>query len=216
MQLLEHLILGIIVSFIASIPVGPINVAVVQRTLNKGLRYGIMTGFGGALIEWMYCLMAILGLHLFFEDSGLLTGLQIASIPVLLGLGIYTLRKKETEQAIDSKALKEGYWGSWWSGFSLGMLNPMLIPFWLAISSYLKGAGFLEQTIESQVFAIGVFAGTLLLFYTVAVLSAKRNISLTQEMRLKINKVIGWIFMGMGGWQLVWFIIRQTGVSVHF
>ena len=46
---LEIVIKGMIIGIVASAPMGPVGVLCIQRTLNKGRAYGLVTGTGAAL-----------------------------------------------------------------------------------------------------------------------------------------------------------------------
>ena len=49
---------GLVIGISASIPLGPIGVLVVQRTLNKGHLSGFVSGLGAALSDTIYAVIA--------------------------------------------------------------------------------------------------------------------------------------------------------------
>jgi len=63
-------------------------------------------------------------------------------------------------------------------GVLLSVLNPMAIPFWLAMTAYLKAYGWvdLSNKLEVHAYLLGVSAGTLVLFMLLALL-ARRVVS---------------------------------------
>ena len=60
--LLDLTIKGLIVGMVASAPMGPVGVLCIQRTLNKGREYGLMTGLGAALSDILYALITGFGM----------------------------------------------------------------------------------------------------------------------------------------------------------
>ena len=44
--ILEIVVKGMIIGIVASAPMGPVGVLCIQRTLNKGRAYGLVTGTG--------------------------------------------------------------------------------------------------------------------------------------------------------------------------
>ena len=52
--LLEVIIKGVIIGIVASAPMGPVGVLCIQRTLNKGRAYGLVTGVGAAFSDILY------------------------------------------------------------------------------------------------------------------------------------------------------------------
>ena len=57
-NLIRALTEGISVGFIASIPLGPIGVLCIQRTLNNGRRSGFASGAGAASSDFVYAVVA--------------------------------------------------------------------------------------------------------------------------------------------------------------
>ena len=58
----EEIIKGIIVGLGASIPLGPIGILCIQRTLSKGRWSGFATGMGAAISDIIFSAIALLGL----------------------------------------------------------------------------------------------------------------------------------------------------------
>jgi len=52
------LIKGIIVGLLASIPLGPIGVLCIQRTINKGRLSGFLSGLGAATADTIFATIA--------------------------------------------------------------------------------------------------------------------------------------------------------------
>ena len=65
--ILDLTIKGLIVGMVASAPMGPVGVLCVQRTLNKGRIYGLVTGLGAAVSDFIYALITGLGMSFVVE-----------------------------------------------------------------------------------------------------------------------------------------------------
>ena len=61
-DLMELALKGILIGIIVSAPMGPVGVLTIQRTLNKGRWYGMITGCGAALSDIIYALITGLGM----------------------------------------------------------------------------------------------------------------------------------------------------------
>ena len=86
------IIKGLLVGIIASAPMGPVGILCIQRTLNKGRAYGIVTGAGAALSDIIYALMTGLGMSFvmdFIDQKENLFWLKLAGSLMLLVFGIY-------------------------------------------------------------------------------------------------------------------------------
>ena len=53
---------GLLVGIIASAPMGPVGILCIQRTMQKGRAYGIVTGAGASLSDIIYALMTGCGM----------------------------------------------------------------------------------------------------------------------------------------------------------
>ena len=63
----EIIVKGLIIGIVASAPMGPVGVLCVQRTLNKGRAYGLVTGAGAAFSDILYALLTGYGLSFLYD-----------------------------------------------------------------------------------------------------------------------------------------------------
>ncbi len=59
---IDLLFKGLVIGFSASVPLGPIGVVCIQRTINKGKTSGFVSGLGAAFSDALYAVIAGLGL----------------------------------------------------------------------------------------------------------------------------------------------------------
>ena len=57
--MIEIIIKGIIIGLFISIPLGPIGMLCIQRTLNRGRKYGIATGLGATTSDLIYTMITL-------------------------------------------------------------------------------------------------------------------------------------------------------------
>ncbi len=90
--MLEIIAKGMLIGLLVSLPMGPINMLAIQRTLNRGWWHGFVTGLGAMLSDLIYALITLVGLS-FVSD--LITqydqAIQVAGSVILFffGLGVY-------------------------------------------------------------------------------------------------------------------------------
>jgi len=53
---------GIIIGILASVPLGPVGVVCIQRTLNRGGLNGFASGMGSGFADTVFSIIAVLGL----------------------------------------------------------------------------------------------------------------------------------------------------------
>ena len=53
---------GFIIGATAAMPVGPIAILVIQKTMGKGRQAGFVTGLGASVVDTMYAIIALFAL----------------------------------------------------------------------------------------------------------------------------------------------------------
>ena len=89
------IIKGLLVGIIASAPMGPVGILCIQRTMQKGRAYGIVTGAGAALSDIIYALMTGLGMSVvmdFIDKEQNIFWLKLVGSVMLFIFGIYMFR----------------------------------------------------------------------------------------------------------------------------
>ncbi len=124
-----HYILdGVIIGFAASIPLGPIGVLCIQRTLNKGRLSGFVSGLGAAFSDTVYAIIAAYSLSFIvgFVESKLLW-IQIFGALVLIGLGLKIFYSNPAIQLRRQKNKSSNLLQDFFSTFFLTITNPLAI-----------------------------------------------------------------------------------------
>jgi threonine/homoserine/homoserine lactone efflux protein len=187
MILLKGLLLGLLIA----IPVGPIGVLCVQRTLNKGKLSGFISGLGAATADAFYGAVAAFGLIII---SGFLIKYQLIIRIIggifLVYIGIKSFYSKPKEIKPNEK-VNDNPATDYISTFFLTITNPTtVISFTLLFAGI--GLEFSNKSFNSSIFLVlGVFLGSalwwLILSFGVELIRSKvKNFSL--EM---VNKVAG-------------------------
>ncbi len=204
MLYVTHFLLGFVFSFIGSIPFGMINLTVVDTTIHKGLRAGIVLGLGAAIIEFFQAIIAVLFTQVFIDYPQIEEVIHWLAIPIFLGLAVYHYlqSKKESNHKSSEKSLPPFY-----KGLFISSLNMLAIPYWVFYATYFGSIGWLSSEKSLLlIFCVGITAGAFSLFVVFAKLS-----SLVVKRMAKIssitNQVLAAIFLGFGVYQLVSVVI---------
>lgn len=206
-------LLGIAISYIASIPVGAVNMAVVQATLNDRKRSALFIGFGAIIVEALYCAVPLFGVKALAKGTAVFDWMVIGSVPVLIFLGILSIvrRRKEankTQKEIKGQGnpLKEMLYG-----ITLCGTNPMIMIFWTQITFFLDHKGLLANTPEELVFWAAVPIGTFILYLTFIFISNRTKRFFSVESKVKVNVAVGIIFICLGVYLGVSYYIGHKG-----
>lgn len=203
MPYLVHLLLGTFISFFAAMPLGPVNLAIVQTALKHGRFQAILVALGSSLVELIYCLLAVWGMDILFKNQQdqevFMMVLKLLSTPLILSLGVFNLMRYVKTDEEEAEGRKATAHGGLLLGFSLNLFNPMLLPFWLMVTAYLRGQEFLGGSLSLLfTYSIGVMLGTFLLQLSVALIAARKHQGMTYQGKVRATRIVGWLFLGLG------------------
>src|SRR4051812_36484387 len=88
---------GFVSGLLLSIPVGPINVTIINEGARRGLLWALMIGFGAVAMEVIYCAVAFTGFASFFEKGIIKAIMEVTSFVFMLYLGVKFLTARSIE-----------------------------------------------------------------------------------------------------------------------
>ncbi|GAB4233302.1 MAG: hypothetical protein Tsb0034_06480 [Ekhidna sp.] len=200
-MILQTFIIAFVVSYVGSIPPGTINVSVMQLSMLKKHRAAIFFALAGSLVEFLYAGLTV-QFHLYLNTHPTISGyFQVITSVALIGLGVANIFSKSTSQSIKVDTRLTGRHG-FVRGLILGFLNPMTIPFWLAITTYLENDGWITvQGLGFWTYLFALSSGTFCLLLTVDALG--KRFTKIADNQFIVHKVPGIILVGLGGYYLL-------------
>jgi threonine/homoserine/homoserine lactone efflux protein len=153
---------GLIIGFAMAVPIGPVGILCIRKTLAEGHSRGLIVGLGAATVDSLYGSIGAFGLT-FVSDmmASQQFWLRLVGGGLLLLLGIRTYRAKAKDPIIPFD--KKGLLGSYISAFLLALTNPVTIfAFVAAFAAF--GLGHTLSIISASILVLGVFIGTCLWF----------------------------------------------------
>ena len=196
--------LGFSGSFFGTIPLGPINLSVVDTTLKEGVKSAMALSIAAAIIEFVYTFFS-------YHFSAFLTNIFIHNprIPYCIGVlfflaGTLLMFKKNKTKPDDSSVSKGN---SFCKGLILAILNPLAIPFWLFLIGYYQMHHLIAPNLPRLsllvlIFVSGAATGKITSLYLFSLASYKISHRLSY-ISLYMNKVIGVVLIIIGLSQLI-------------
>lgn len=198
MNFILYFFTGLLVSIIGVLPLGIVNVAVINTTIKENISSALKIVFPAAIGELILIFFAICyykSIQGFISEN---SWLEYVIVLVLIVLGLILIFgkknciKDENDECIVTKKRfqlsKEGL------GFLLGLFNPTVLIYWLLVISFLS-ATMIPLQLNTEllllsVFFIGAFIGKSITLY------AYGKCSYILKMKVKgitstINKIIG-------------------------
>ena len=171
--MLSTIVEGITIGLCTSIPVGPIAILIIQRTLQKGRLHGFFSGLGAASSDTFYALLAIVGLSVvlsFIEENKLI--IQIAGSAIMMIFGVYIFFQNPAKNIEKSKGEKSSYWVDYITSFSLTLSNPLMIFLYIGLFAQYNFVTSESHFIEIAIGIISVFVGAGLWWFLLTLLAS--------------------------------------------
>jgi threonine/homoserine/homoserine lactone efflux protein len=151
---------GMIIGFSASVPLGPIGVLCIQRTLQRGKLSGFVSGLGAAFSDTLYAIIAGFSLSYivtFIEAQFL--WLQIFGAAILIFLGVHIFRSNPAVQLRKQRHKKSSLLHDFMSTFLLTISNPLALFLFIAFFASLRVVDPNAGLIGQLILIAGVFMG---------------------------------------------------------
>ena len=88
---------GFISGLLLSIPVGPINLTIMNEGARRGFKWAALIGLGATVMEVIYCSIAFTGFASFFTRGYVKAAMELFSFVFMLFLGIKFLLAKSVQ-----------------------------------------------------------------------------------------------------------------------
>ncbi len=146
--------LGLALGAITGMPLGVVNVAIVDAALSRARSHALGLALGGATADSVHAALAVLGIgRLVTAHPEWLRVLAVALAIVMLSYAVYAWRKHHVAKQVSGGSVAKGFA----AGLALTLPNPGALGGWAAIAAALWPAPTTEDAIA---FAVGVGIGS--------------------------------------------------------
>lgn len=197
--MLELAIKGIIVGLCISVPLGPIGMLCVQRTLTRGRAHGIVTGLGATTSDLVYTFVTLFFLRFvigFIEAHQVV--FQFTGAIVVVLFGAFIIKSRPTSQTQPHVASKGSLVSDYFTAFGLTFSNPLILFVLMALFARFdfiaERSPALHYLVGIGCILVGATAWWLLLTYIVSHFKDKLGL---RGLRL-INLVTGSVIVVIG------------------
>jgi threonine/homoserine/homoserine lactone efflux protein len=196
MDYLIIIFLGFFIGLIAAIPIGPVNLLVVRRTLAYDSLHGFMSGLGAVLADAVYACITAFGFTALAQlIKGHSTALEIIGSLMLLYFGarMYLAPpdvRLNIDQPRESKTLP--LLRAMMSTFALAVTNPATLLAFTAMFAGVAGVVGQQASFYGAAFlVIGVLGGSTFWWFTLTTITGLFHRHIDDRVMAIINKVSG-------------------------
>jgi threonine/homoserine/homoserine lactone efflux protein len=197
MEEIQYLIKGFIIGLSISVPVGPIGILCIRRTLAQGRMIGFLSGLGAATADAFYGAVAGFGITFLVNFLiGKQYWLHLIGGALLVLLGIKTFLSKPAEQGVPVEG--NSPWHAYLSTFFLTLTNPLTIIFFVAVFAGLGVGSGGEHFLFAGILVTGIFVGSAMWWLVLSGFTGLLQKLLNPKRLQWLNRISGLIILGFG------------------
>lgn len=196
-MIVQVFIIGFVFSFLGSIPPGTLNLMVLQMGLEHRIKAALRFALAVALIEYPYTWIGVKFEQLITSSPVVLQNLKLWGALIMTLFGLISLWSVRKPSALTVKFQQSGFR----RGIILSLLNPQAIPFWIALTAYLKYHGWIDLSTEWRLhsYVLGTSVGALALLSLLIFLAHRIASSFKNNRLLRMVPGIVLLMLGIFG-----------------
>ena len=196
--MLLDILKGFIIGICASVPLGPIAILVIQKSLSDGQKAGFLAGLGACLVDTLFAVIAIFALAIaetFIETYRVLIMVGGGIIVTVLGCGLALkdpFRKMKHEEPSPSYSLKDFF-----QAVIMGISNPGAILVIFALFAFF-GIELEPHDFRVAPILLALSAGSAMYWFFFSWIFSKMRRNFKLSTILWINRITGIIVTIIG------------------
>ncbi len=212
---------GFISGLLISIPVGPVNLSIINEGARRGFKWAALIGAGATLMEVIYCALAFTSFAALFQKGYIKAAMEVFSFAFMLFLGLKFLFAKSVpvmdriEQDIETRVEKKLHpHSAFMTGFVRTLANPGVLLGWIILGANFISRGWVEPTLRGKMFCLaGVASGVGLWFFGLSWAISLGHKKFTEKtmIRMERGSGVGLLILGLAhGIHLVWQLKKRS------
>jgi len=193
MGLIKIFFWGLLVSFLGSLPLGTLNVAAMQISVQENIRNAIFFSLGSLTVEMIYVRISLVGINWIRKQKKLFRWMEWIALAIVVALAIGSFAAAMKPHHAKNVMLNNDI-NRYLLGLTLSAINPVQIPFWFGWSTVLFTKNILQpKNSYYNFYIIGIGLGTLsgnLIF----IFGGKWIVQILNGDQSLMNWIIGGIF----------------------
>lgn len=188
-----YLLIAIAATIIGAVPLGLVNLSVVDAALKNDSRSAMQIAHGASVVEIIFALVALLAgakLSPLFDGNPVV---RYFVFTVLVISGLFFWFKKNRVKSNPNSRKSAGFV----KGILLNLVSIQVLLFWLLVATVLSAKQFIPSTFSEMLFFIaGVWLTKMAVLKAYAFL-AKKVVSRAQKISANINQIIAIVLMAV-------------------
>jgi threonine/homoserine/homoserine lactone efflux protein len=194
-------LVGLVTGFLASIPVGPINITIINEGARKGFHWAVFIGMGAVAMDIIYCGVSFAGFSSLLDSQVAKATMELLSFVLMVFLGVKYLRLHSIPATNKSVAMVEDRLhphSAFMTGFVRVLGNPGVLLMWITISATFISHDWVDDTWYSKTACVlGVGLGAAAWFFLVSYIVSRKHKEFSRETLVRMSHVSGLFLLGI-------------------
>jgi threonine/homoserine/homoserine lactone efflux protein len=196
---------GLVLGVLVAAPVGPVGLLCIKRTLQRGIRGGLATGFGAALADGIFGAVAAFGVTAVLQwVDNLEKEIRLVGGLMLVITALYMIRQKVHISREKGTTTTRNLITSLISGLMITLTNPLTLIGVLAVVAAFSGP---LTFVQAATLTGGIFCGSLAWWAVLCGGTYLVRHHFTDNGITWVNRLTAVLILLLGGWAL------YTGVA---
>jgi threonine/homoserine/homoserine lactone efflux protein len=198
-RVLEILLKGIILGLTVSMPLGPIGIIMINRTIKRGMLSGFFSGLGMASADTLLAILAGIGFTVIvsFINKEMFIISLIAGV-IIIGVGLKVFLSNPVKDMRNREMANKSLWRDYYSVFVLSISNPYTIFIFVAFFSGVHINGNVKPELVPFFLIPGVFVGAISWWFFLSYFVSRFKKKIRLRLIVRINKVAGIVVIVIG------------------
>lgn len=196
---LEIILKGIILGLSVSMPLGPIGIILINRTIKRGMISGFFSGLGLASADTLLALLAAIGFSViisFIRQERFIISVIAGLIFITIGVKIYL--SNPVREIRSREKTEKSLWRDFYSLFALTLSNPWTIFIFVAFYSGIHIGGNIKPEYVPFFLIPGVLIGAIGWWFILSYFVSRFKKKIRLRFIVRANKIAGIVIIIIG------------------
>lgn len=197
---------GFLAGFALCIPVGPVNITILNEGARRGFKWAALIGLGATAMEVLYCAIAFTGFAAFFQKGMIKALMEVFSVAFMLFLGVRFLvarpgpvmeklehKMEKLEHRIEERIEEKLHpHSAFMIGFVRTLANPGVLLGWIILGALFIARGWVKPDLEGKLYCLlGVTVSVGLWFTGLSWAISFGHKKFTEKTMTKMERISG-------------------------
>jgi threonine/homoserine/homoserine lactone efflux protein len=200
---MKPLFVGMIMGIAGAVPLGPINIEMIRRSIKYGFISGVAIGIGASFADLTYLCFISSCIFTFINKPIILKWIGIIGSIIVAFFGVRILKEKNKKQILnDIPQNDKNFFKQSLEGYLIALINPFIIVFWFSLSSQI--AVITNNSLLPILYAgFGVMISMICWTFTLSFVSSITRKKVSDRWISRVNVIGGITLLGLAVFGLV-------------